>query len=81
MCLAYQSGSKGGKNHHEASIVSPEGKQIGRSLRFATTHKGADSLMSFIFKNIGNSPCVFGMEATGHYWFVVYTFFSKNQTG
>lgn len=23
-----------GKNHHEASIVSPEGKQIGRSLRF-----------------------------------------------
>ena len=51
-----------GKNHHEASIVSPKGKQIGRSLRFATTHKGADSLMSFIFKNIGNSPCVFGME-------------------
>ena len=26
-----------GKNHHEASIVSPEGKQIGHSLRFATT--------------------------------------------
>ena len=26
-----------GKNHHEASIVSPKGKQIGRSLRFATT--------------------------------------------
>lgn len=56
------------------SIVSPEGKQIGRSLRFATTHKGADSLMSFIFKNIGNSPCVFGMEATGHYWYPIYSF-------
>ena len=63
-----------GKNHHEASIVSPKGKQIGRSLRFATTHKGADSLMSFIFKNIGNSPCVFGMEATGHYWYPIYSF-------
>lgn len=63
-----------GKNHHEASIVSPEGKQISRSLRFATTHKGADSLMSFIFKNIGNSPCVFGMEATGHYWYPIYSF-------
>ena len=63
-----------GKNHHEASIVSPEGKQIGRSLRFATTHKGTDSLMSFIFKNIGNSPCVFGMEATGHYWYPIYSF-------
>ena len=63
-----------GKNHHEASIVSPEGKQIGPSLRFATTHKGADSLMRFIFKNIGNSPCVFGMEATGHYWYPIYSF-------
>ena len=63
-----------GKNHHEASIVSPEGKQIGRSLRFATTHKGADSLMNFLFKNIGNSPCVFGMEATGHYWYPIYSF-------
>lgn len=63
-----------GKNHHEASIVSPEGKQIDRSLRFATTHKGADSLMSFIFKNIGNSPCVFGMEAIGHYWYPIYSF-------
>lgn len=63
-----------GKNHHEVSIVSPEGKQIGRSLRFATTHKGADSLMRFIFKNIGNSPCVFGMEATGHYWYPIYSF-------
>lgn len=63
-----------GKNHHEASIVSSEVKQIGRSLRFATTHKGADSLMSFIFKNIGNSPCVFGMKATGHYWYPIYSF-------
>ena len=63
-----------GKNHHDASIVSPEGKQIGHSLRFATTHKGADSLMSFIFNNIGNSSCIFGMEATGHYWYPIYSF-------
>ena len=63
-----------GKNHHEASIVSPKGRQIGHSLRFATTHKGADSLMRFIFKNIGNSHCVFGMEATGHYWYPIYSF-------
>lgn len=63
-----------GKNHHEASIVSFEGKQIGHSLRFATTHKGADSLMNFISKYIGNSPCVFGMEATGHYWYPIYSF-------
>lgn len=30
--------------------------------------------MSFIFNNIGNSPCVFGMEATGHYWYPIYSF-------
>ena len=34
----------------------------------------ADSLMSFIFNNIGNSPCVFDMEATGHYWYPIYSF-------
>lgn len=43
-----------GKNHHEASIISDTSKQIGRSFRFATTHKGADSLMDFISRNIGD---------------------------
>ena len=43
-----------GKNHHEASIVSPEGKQIGRSLRFATTHKGADSLRKMYIRQTKN---------------------------
>lgn len=50
-----------GKNHHEASIVSDTGKQIGRAFRFATTHKGADSFMDFISRNIGDSPRIFGM--------------------
>ena len=30
--------------------------------------------MNFIFKNIGDSPCVFGMEATSHYWYPIYSF-------
>ena len=34
--------------------------------------------MNFIFKNIGNSPCVFGMEATGHYWYPIYSFLKTN---
>lgn len=54
---------------------------IARSLRFASTHKGADSLMEFISRNIGNSPCIFGMEATGHYWYSIYSFLkSKGYT-
>ena len=43
-----------GKNHHEASIVSPEGKQIGHSIRFATTHKGADSIRKMYIRQTKN---------------------------
>ena len=63
-----------GKNHHEASIVSPEGKQIGPSLRFATTHKGAASpLIFFIKKNISPS-FFFWRGAPGLYWYPIYSF-------
>ena len=63
-----------GKNNHEASIVDPQGNLIGRSLRFPNTHSGAEKLMQHITKHISNKPCVFGMEATGHYWYSIYSF-------
>ena len=63
-----------GKNNHEASIVDPQGTLIGRSLRFSNTHSGAEKLMQHITKHISNEPCVFGMEATGHYWYSIYSF-------
>ncbi len=63
-----------GKNNHEASIVDSAGKLIGKSCRFSNTHKGADKLMQHILKHIGNEPCIFGMEATGHYWYSIYSF-------
>lgn len=63
-----------GKNNHEASIVDPQGNLIGRSLRFSNTHSGAEKLMQHITKHISNEPCVFGMEATGHYWYSIYSF-------
>ena len=63
-----------GKNNHEASIVDPQGNLIGRSLRFSNTHIGAEKLMQHITKHISNEPCVFGMEATGHYWYSIYSF-------
>ena len=70
-----------GKNHHEASIIDYSGKLIGRSCRFPNTHKGADKLMEYLVKNIGNSAVSFGMEATGHYWYVIYSFLeSKGYT-
>lgn len=63
-----------GKNYHEASIVDAVGNPIGHSLRFSNTHKGADKLMAHIEKHIPNEPCIFGMEATGHYWYSIYSF-------
>lgn len=70
-----------GKNYHEASIIDYSGKLIGRSYRFSNTHKGADKLMEHIIKNIGNSHVTFGMEATGHYWYSIYSFLkSKGYT-
>ena len=62
------------KKYHEASIVNSHGKLIGTSLRFSNTHNGADKLMEHIAKYINNEPFVFGMEATGHYWYSIYSF-------
>lgn len=70
-----------GKNYHEASIVDENGRLIGRSCRFSNTHRGADKLMEHLSKNIGNQNCTFGMEATGHYWYSIYSFLrSKGYT-
>ncbi|MBP3505179.1 MAG: IS110 family transposase [Lachnospiraceae bacterium] len=63
-----------GKNYHEASIIDAVGNPIGHSLRFSNTHKGADKLMAHIEKHIPNEPCIFGMEATDHYWYSIYSF-------
>lgn len=63
-----------GKNYHEASIVDSYGNLIGKSCRFSNTHKGADKLMNHILSHIDNKDFIFGMEATGHYWYSIYSF-------
>ena len=63
-----------GKNHHEASIIDENGTLIGRPLRFSNSHKGADRLMEYIMKHTENKSFLFGMEATGHYWYSIYSF-------
>lgn len=66
-----------GKNYHEASIVDASGKLIGHSIRFPNTHKGADKLMQHISSHIGSKTFVVGMEATGHYWYSIYSFLTS----
>lgn len=63
-----------GKQHHEASIVDSSGNLISKSLKFSSTRKGADKLMNYIIKNISDNNYVVGMEATGHYWYTIYSY-------
>ncbi|MBQ1458500.1 MAG: IS110 family transposase [Butyrivibrio sp.] len=37
-------------------------------------HKGADKLMNYISKHISGNNYVVGMEATGHYWYTIYSY-------
>jgi len=64
-----------GKNHHEASVIDQSGKLLAKSLRFANTTHGAESLLEYISGcNVGKDVVVIGMEATGHYWMSLYCF-------
>jgi len=64
-----------GKNHHEASVIDQEGRLLAKSLRFANTTSGAESLLEYIVRcNADKDVVVIGMEATGHYWLSVYCF-------
>lgn len=64
-----------GKNHHEAGFIKENGSHVGKSLRFANTEEGFQSLISFIENRLPEEESFsIGMEATGHYWLALYSF-------
>lgn len=64
------------KNNHEASIIDENGNLLSRSISFTNTQKGCEKLVKIIEKfKANNKNTVIGMEATGHYWLSVYTYF------
>lgn len=64
-----------GKNHHEASVIDGDGKLLAKSLRFANTTHGGESLLEYVKScNASGDVVVVGMEATGHYWLSLYCF-------
>ncbi len=68
-----------GKNHHEASIVDQSGNQVCKSLRFPSNHKGAVKLLEYIHINTKSNDLVFGLEATVHYWYTIYSFLKEHK--
>ena len=67
------------KNNHEASIIDEKGKKLIESISFANSQKGCEKLFKLFEKfEINSENIVIGMEATGHYWLSVYSFFIEN---
>ena len=64
------------KNDHELSIIDEKGSAIGGSIKFKNTKNDCEKIIGrFNQYSINNSNCVIGMEATGHYWLSVFTYF------
>lgn len=64
------------KHKHEASVIDSDGKALIDSISFSNTKEGCEKITA-VFQKLGASVSnvVIGMEATGHYWLSVYTFF------
>lgn len=64
------------KYKHEASVIDTNGKAMLDSISFANDKQGCEKIIA-VFQKFEISPddIIIGMEATGHYWLSVYTFF------
>ena len=68
------------KRKHAATLLDDQGKKVFRNFTFAHSREGFTMLLARI-DEIGISPrgLLVGMEATGHYWMVLYQ--SLNEAG
>lgn len=64
------------KYKHEASVIDTNGKALIDSISFANDKQGCEKVLTVFEKfEIAPADIIIGMEATGHYWLSVYTFF------
>lgn len=63
------------KNRHAATLLDESGKRVFKNFKFANTHEGVDLLQNRLEEmQISKQNILIGMEATGHYWMVLYHF-------
>ena len=60
-----------GKNNHVASLLDEKGKVIFKAFSFSNSTDGANCLIEKV--SAYSSTLEIGMEATGHYWLVLYS--------
>ena len=64
------------KYKHEASVIDMNGKALIDSISFSNDKQGCEKVLAIFEKfEVSTDDVVIGMEATGHYWLSVYTFF------
>jgi len=63
-----------GKNTHNASLINGEGKLLVKGFSFMNSLDGGEALQACLEPHSGAEQIVIGMEATGHYWLVLYSF-------
>lgn len=64
------------KYKHEVSLVDATGKALVESVSFTNSKEGCEKLLCLLERfEVDKSDVVIGMEATGHYWLSVHTFF------
>ncbi len=64
------------KYKHEASVIDINGKALLDSISFANDKQGCEKILAAFEKfEISPDHVIIGMEATGHYWLSVYSFF------
>lgn len=64
------------KYRHEATVIDMSGKALSNSIPFANDRQGCEKILAIFEKSeITPDDVIIGMEATGHYWLSVYTFF------
>lgn len=61
------------KRRHNATLLDQEGQTVFRNVTFAHSRQGLDGLLERLAAT-GQSPrgIVVGMEATGHYWMILF---------
>lgn len=64
------------KHRHEATIIDAAGKALLDSISFPNTQEGCEKLLELFQRHgITKEDVIIGMEATGHYWLSVHSFF------
>jgi len=65
------------KHNHEAALLDERGVVLTKPFSFSNSSSGCEKVLTAMVKHdISKHNVIIGMEATGHYWLSVYSFFT-----